>query len=121
MAQGDSSLLFTFNYACCSFDKSIGRIRKFLRLFSLHTVLEGFVVPGYMSVVSDAIRNNSDLVFYTLKTPPPPRICYEVTNRFASEPRRKGIRIIDEELDDFINQNLSICRFETWMLNNGSL
>lgn len=74
-----------------------------------------------MSVVSDAIRNNSDLVFYTLKTPPPPRICYEVTNRFASEPRRKGIRIIDEELDDFINQNPSICRFETWMLNNGSL
>lgn len=73
-----------------------------------------------MSVVSDAIRNNSDLVFYTLKTPPPPRICYEVTNRFASEPRRKGIRIIDEELNDFINQNPSICRFETWMLNNGS-
>ena len=113
--------MFTFNYACCSFDKSIGRIRKFLRLFSRHTVLEGFVVPGYMSVVSDAIRNNSDLVFYTLKTPSPPRICYEVTNRFASEPRRKGIRIIDEELDDFINQNPSICRFETWMLNNGSL
>ncbi|WP_157868803.1 type 2 periplasmic-binding domain-containing protein [Megasphaera elsdenii] len=74
-----------------------------------------------MSVVSDAIRNNSDLVFYTLKTPPPPRICYEVTNRFTSEPRRKGIRIIDEELNDFINQNPSICRFETWMLNNGSL
>jgi len=96
-------------------------VQKVVNCCSLHTVLEGFVVPGYMSVVSDAIRNNSDLVFYTLKTPPPPRICYEVTNRFASEPRRKGIRIIDEELDDFINQNPSICRFETWMLNNGSL
>lgn len=71
-----------------------------------------------MSVVSDAIRHNPDLVFYTLKTPPPPRICYEVTNRFSSEPRRKNIEIMDDELDKFINQEPSICRFETWMLNN---
>lgn len=80
------------------------------------------MVPGRwaiapMSVVSDAIRHNSNLVFYTLKTPPPPRICYEVTNRFSSENCRKGIRVIDEELNDFIEHESSICRFENWMLD----
>ena len=68
-----------------------------------------------MSVIHE-MRHDSNIVFYTLKEPPAPRICYELTNRYQNAYHREVIDIFRAELDAFITQDDDICSFEPWML-----
>lgn len=68
-----------------------------------------------MSVIS-AFKEKNELTFYKLSTPPPPRICYQLTNRYPKGSRLEAIKIFEQELTSFINENESICTFEDWML-----
>ncbi len=71
-----------------------------------------------MSVVRGAMRFNPNLTFYTLKTPPPPRICYAIRNRYPNINHKKPIERFEDELDKFISDDKNICSFESWMLNS---
>ncbi len=64
------------------------------------------------------ISKGTDLVYYTLKDPPPPRICYELVSRYTSETKRKLIEIFRRELEKYIMLDEDICTFESWMLEN---
>ncbi len=70
-----------------------------------------------MSVIEQIrLRNpESNVVYYRLKDSPPPRICYEITNRNQNAYQKNVISIFEEELDEFIDKNKYICRYETWM------
>lgn len=70
-----------------------------------------------MSVINGAIRSNSNLTYYTIKTPPPPRICYEIRNRFPNVNHTEVIDSFEHELGEFITADKNICSFENWMLN----
>ena len=70
-----------------------------------------------MSVVR-AISHRSNLHYYTLEEPPSPRICYMLTNRYPAQRRRKAIETFIAELEDFIEHDNDICRFEEWMLDD---
>lgn len=78
-------------------------------------------VPGRwsvapMSVIQGAIRSNPDLTYYPLKNPPSPRICYMIRNRFPNVSLGSAIDTFQQELQDFIETDNSICSFESWML-----
>ncbi len=62
------------------------------------------------------IEQSSGLTYYKLKTPPPPRICYELRNRFPTQGQQTAIDIFNEELKDYIANSKDICTFEDWML-----
>lgn len=68
------------------------------------------------SVINDAMASCPDLVFYKLTDPPPPRICYELTNRYPNPNHIKPINKIRKALEGFIHDNNNICSFERWML-----
>lgn len=72
-----------------------------------------------MSVVQGAMRTNPELTYYTLKDPPAPRICYEITNRYPNVSHQEPIRVLEEELNEFIETDKNICSFESWMLGGG--
>ena len=67
-----------------------------------------------MSVIHQ-ISHNSDLAYYNLQTPPPPRICYEIRNRHLTMGQQKSIDIFHQELEEYIVSNPDICAFESWM------
>ena len=71
-----------------------------------------------MSVIRGAMRSNPNLTYYTLKTPPPPRICYEVRNLYPNINHTEPMERFEQELDDFISLDENICSFESWMLKN---
>lgn len=69
-----------------------------------------------MSVIRGAMRSNPELVYFSLKEPPPPRICYEIKNLYPNQSRRDIIAVIEKELETFIAEDESICTFEDWMI-----
>lgn len=68
-----------------------------------------------MSIIHQ-MSHNSDFTFYHLKTPPPPRICYEIRNRFPTQGQQRAIDVFHEELEEYISHSPDICTFEDWML-----
>ncbi len=70
-----------------------------------------------MSVIRGAMRSNPNLTFYKLKTPPPPRICYAIRNRYPNVNHRKAIEEFEQNLELFISADENICSFESWMLS----
>lgn len=56
-----------------------------------------------------------DIVYYKLKDAPPPRICYEITNRYPNYAHIESIKTFDEVLTDYIINNKNICVYEDWM------
>lgn len=71
-----------------------------------------------MSVITEAMRSNPNLTFYKLKTPPPPRICYAIQNRYPNVSHSDSVRKFKQALEDFIAADNNICSFETWMLDS---
>ena len=70
-----------------------------------------------MSVI-EAIRSrnpNSNIVYYRLKDNPPPRICYEITHRYPTTYQQSVIKTFENELNEFIDTNKYICKYESWM------
>ncbi len=70
-----------------------------------------------MSVIRGAMRSNPNLTFYKFKTPPPPRICYAIQNRYPNINHRDAIQEFERQLEQFISDNENICSFESWMLD----
>lgn len=68
-----------------------------------------------MSIIHQ-ISHNTNLTYYRLQTPPPPRICYEIRNRYPTLGQQKAIDLFHEELEEYIDSNPDICTFEDWML-----
>ena len=68
-----------------------------------------------MSIIHQ-MSHKSDLTYYKLKTPPPPRICYEIRNRYPTLGQQKAIDLFHAELEEYIDRNPDICTFEDWML-----
>ncbi len=83
----------------------------------LHEAGRWAIAP--MSVIK-AISYRTDLKHYTLKNSPPPRICYQVTNISPSITSVYAIREFEKELQDFIDHENAICRFEDWMIKDGT-
>lgn len=76
--------------------------------------------PGYwaiapMSLVSH-IKEFYHIACYQIQEPPPPRICYLLTHRYAKPSLMETIKIFEQEVTDFVSSNANICRFESWML-----
>ncbi len=71
-----------------------------------------------MSVITEAMRSNPNLTFYKLKTPPPPRICYAIQNRYPNVSHSDSVQKLKQALEDFIAADNNICSFETWMLDS---
>ena len=78
--------------------------------------LSGCWTIAPMSVVYGAIRSNPNLTYYALKDPPPPRICYEIRNLYPIVSHEEPIRLFEEELNQFVDSDDNICRFEPWMI-----
>lgn len=71
------------------------------------------IVPkSLISVLEKTVKVQS----FTLKISPPPRICYELSNRFPKPSTSETMQTYLEETERFIKQNESICIFEPWML-----
>ncbi len=68
-----------------------------------------------MSVIHE-MSHDSKIVYYTLKDPPPPRICYMLTNRYQNARRRESMETFEREMFSFIEKSKDICSFEEWML-----
>lgn len=83
----------------------------------LHSPNRWAIAP--MSVVDSTIKADPELTYYTLQDPPPPRICYELTNRYPSADHLEAMAQFDQALQDFINNSDNICSFEDWMLTSG--
>ena len=69
-----------------------------------------------MSIIHQ-ISHNTNLTHYRLQTPPPPRICYEIRNRYPTMGQQQAIDVFHEELEEYIASNSDICIFEDWMLD----
>ena len=72
-----------------------------------------------MSIIHQ-LSHKSDLTYYKLKTPPPPRICYEIRDRNPTLGQQKAIDIFHGELEEYIDSNPDICTFEDWMLRENA-
>lgn len=70
------------------------------------------VVP--MSLVS-ALKADPNIVSYTLKNPPPPRICYQLTHRFPKPNMAPAIAQVLRAMDAFIDESSAICAYKPWM------
>ncbi|MBQ9686635.1 MAG: LysR family transcriptional regulator [Oscillospiraceae bacterium] len=70
-----------------------------------------------MSIIHQ-LSHNSGLTYYRLQTPPPPRICYEIRNRYPTLGQQKAIDLFHQELEAYIDSNSDICTFEDWMLRD---
>lgn len=78
-------------------------------------------VPGSwavapMSVINGAMRANPHLTYVTLETPPSPRICYEIKNRYPVLSRAQALEDFEAEVEEYIAGDETICSFEAWML-----
>lgn len=69
-----------------------------------------------MSVIEYAIKNNDNLTYYSLKGSPPPRICYEITNRYPNANHVPAMNELHQALENHIEHNSAICSFKDWML-----
>lgn len=67
-----------------------------------------------MSVIS-ALRDRENIRFCRIKDGPAPRICYMLKNRYPNYNRADTIREFEEELEQFISEEESICTYEEWM------
>lgn len=74
-----------------------------------------------MSVIRGAMRSNSNLTYYKLKTPPPPRICYAIRNRYPNVNHREAVSEFEHSLEEFISTDETICSFESWMLESDKI
>ncbi len=68
-----------------------------------------------MSVIHE-MSHDSNIVYYALKEPPPPRICWMLTNRYQNARRRETMELFEAEMFSFIEKSMDICSFEDWML-----
>ena len=68
-----------------------------------------------MSVIQ-SISPLKNLVWYSIYDGPPPRICYQLTNRYSKASCLASIETFTGELEEFIEKSTGICRFEDWML-----
>lgn len=68
-----------------------------------------------MSVIHE-MSHDSNIVYYALKEPPPPRICWMLTNRYQNARRREIMELFEAEMFSFIEKSMDICSFEDWML-----
>ena len=57
-----------------------------------------------MSIVHQ-MSHDTRLTHYRLTAPPPPRICYEITNRHHTMAQQRAIDLFNEELRDFISES----------------
>ncbi|MBR3241247.1 MAG: substrate-binding domain-containing protein, partial [Parasporobacterium sp.] len=80
----------------------------------LHEERRWAIAP--MSVIQ--ALEGKDITFYTIKESPPPRICYELTNRYPNFSHVQAIALFEEELQKYIMNSDSVCAFEEWMLND---
>lgn len=67
------------------------------------------------SMVS-TLSTSNNLVFYSLKNPPPPRICYQLVHKYPRVSRIKAIETFTDELSPFIMDSKDICIFTPSML-----
>lgn len=76
--------------------------------------------PGRWAVapisVIHALHADAELVHYTFKDPPNPRICYMLTNRYPNARQSAVIKEFESDLLQFITDTPHICEFEEWML-----
>lgn len=68
-----------------------------------------------MSVIQ-SISPSRELAWYSIDDGRPPRICYQLTNRYSKASRLASIETFIRELEEFIEKSSGICRFEDWML-----
>ena len=68
-----------------------------------------------MSIIHQ-LSVDSGITYYHLETPPPPRICYEIRNRYPTMGQQQSIDLFHEELEEYISRSQDICIFEDWML-----
>lgn len=98
--------------------------RKFKLEVNTGSMLSGYLSePGYwgvapMSLVA-MLRRHYPVAFYRLGTPPPPRICYQITHQFPRASLQESLECFSEEVKRFVNRNDTICTFEPWMMETG--
>lgn len=85
------------------------------------SMLQGYIYGSLwgiapMSVIKGAMRLNPNLTFYKLKLPPPPRICYAISNRYPNINHNNALNNFKEQLENYISTNENISSFESWML-----
>ncbi len=68
-----------------------------------------------MSVVQ-AFQKDKEITHYSIQEPPDSRICYMLTNRYPKASHEAAIAAFENELDEFVCENQTICTFEPWML-----
>lgn len=68
-----------------------------------------------MSVI-ESFKANNDIVYYSLSSPPPPRICYQLTKRHLSLTKQQIIETFEDYARNYIESDNSICTFQTWMM-----
>ncbi|MGQ0286505.1 LysR family transcriptional regulator [Pasteurellaceae bacterium 22721_9_1] len=73
-----------------------------------------------MSLVS-FLRQYLDISCYRIQEPPTPRVCYQLTHRYAKPSYIETINQFEQSLQNFINSNDNICRFEPWMFESNEL
>lgn len=71
-----------------------------------------------MSLVA-MLENLYSLTHYTLKNPPPHRICYQLTLHHPRNTLKTTLEEFCQEVREFINENITICTFEPWMKVTG--
>ena len=79
-------------------------------------VTAGIAAYKICQLVSSLKKLYNNIVCYKIQTPPPPRICYQLTHRYPKPSLIETINRFEDELLCFINSNTNICRFEPWML-----
>jgi len=98
---------------------------------SLITVNTGSMLQHYLNVpgrwaiapmsVIQAFSTKNELTWYPMSDGPSPRICYQLTNRYSKSSRQASVEAFTKELDEFVENDPSICRFEDWMLTSSPL
>ena len=73
-----------------------------------------------MSVIQ-ALKADHGLTYYTVSEAPPPRICYELTNRYPKGSHVEAIRLFEKELEAYIAADRDICTFESWILEGQNI
>lgn len=71
-----------------------------------------------MSLVA-MLQRHYPVAFYRLATPPPPRICYQITHQYPRASLQEPLDCFSEEVKRFVNRNDTICTFEPWMMETG--
>jgi len=78
------------------------------------TVNTGSMIPHYLkdpkswsiaplSLIRYAQQSSSNLVFYSIKAPPPPRVCVQLIHRYPKESHKQTIAFFEERLKEYVN------------------